>query len=159
MKPVKKLPMHHPVRTRPYDGPSVTEKIPSPENRPAMAVVQRGPNRSRSMPPGSMPTDWKTMNSVNIRSIWWSDHPYVSPMCPEIELQLYSNGLITSIAKNAAIATRYRLYPRISLSVFITADIYLSLLQVGASTTPTGAIDSHWVIQAAASRRRHFNDE
>src|SRR3954463_1062832 len=101
--------MHHIVRTRGYDGPSVTEKIPTPENRPAMTVVHRGPNRSRRMPPGSMPTDWKTTNSVNIRSIWPSDHPYVSPMCPEIELQLYSNGLITRTIKNAARATRYRL--------------------------------------------------
>src|SRR3954468_13197859 len=69
-------------------------------------------------------------------------------MCPEIELQLYSNGLITNIARNAAMATRYRLYPRIPFSVFPepakTADISLSftLLRRRRQPAPSTAAGS-----------------
>jgi hypothetical protein len=49
--------------------------MPIPENNPAMAVVQRGPYLSRNMPPGSMPTDWKMMNIVNINATCSGDQP------------------------------------------------------------------------------------
>ena len=83
--------------------------MPKPAISPAIAVTQRGPNLSRRIPPGRVPMDSKMTNRVNIQPICACDQLYRPPICPDMELQAYSYGLITAIERNAAMKTTYLL--------------------------------------------------